>query len=448
MKNIVVTLVRRTVFAVLAAVLWGGAATAQQKLTIVTSFSSELTDVYKAAFEKAYPGVTVEIVNKSTNVGVKFLQETARNNGADIFWASAPDAFEVLKKAGLLAKYKPSVPGIPEKIGSYPLNDPDGFYSGFALSGYGIMWNTRYMSNFKLEVPKEWSDLTAAKYFGHVGTSSPARSGTTHLTIETIIQGEGWEKGWEQLKFISGNAKTITERSFGVPDGVNSGAFGIGLVIDFFGLSSKASGFPVDFHYPKVTTLVPASAGIITNAPNAGNAQKFIEFLVSEAGQMLLLEPKIMRLPVNPLAYAKAPKDFPNPFSNAELGSAVTFDIALSEARYNVVNALFDVMVTYRLDKLQTAVRAIHDAESSLAGKGSDQTKALIAEARALVAKMPVTAEKAGNPEFAAVFTQLRKKPDEVLQGRQAEFEREWDAQVVANYAKAVELARQAAATR
>ncbi len=423
-------------------------AAAQQKLTIVTSFSSELTDVYKAAFEKAYPGTTVEIVNKSTNVGVKFLQETTANNTADIFWASAPDAFEVLKKAGLLAQHKVSVPGIPEKVSGYPVHDPEGYYTGFALSGYGIMWNTRYVSAFKLDVPKEWSDLTAAKYYGHIGTSSPARSGTTHLTIETILQGEGWEKGWEQVKLISGNAKTITERSFGVPDGVNSGAFGIGLVIDFFGLSSKASGFPVDFHYPKVTTLVPASAGVVKNAPNADAAKKFIDFLVGETGQTLLLEPKIMRLPVNPAAYAKAPKDFPNPFTNAELGRAVSFDIALSEARYNVVNALFDVMVTYRLDKLQAAVKAVHDAEKALAGKGSEKATAMIAEARALIGKVPVTAEKAGEPEFSAVFTQMRKKPDEAIQGRQAEFERAWDAEVVANYAKAVDLAKQAAAMR
>ena len=42
-------------------------------------------------------------------------------------------------------------------------------------------------------------------------------------------------------KAIAGNFKTVTERSFGVPDGVNSGQFGIGIVIDFFGLSSEAT---------------------------------------------------------------------------------------------------------------------------------------------------------------------------------------------------------------
>jgi len=73
-------------------------------------------------------------------------------------------------------------------------------------------------------------------------------------------------------------------------------------VIDFFGLSSKASGFPVDFVYPKVTTLVPANVGVINNAPHPQAARAFIDFLLSDEGQTILLDKKIMRLPVNPKA--------------------------------------------------------------------------------------------------------------------------------------------------
>ncbi len=93
--------------------------------------------------------------------------------------------------------------------------------------------------------------------------SAPSRSGTTHLTVETILQGEGWADGWATMKRMSGNFKSVTERSFGVPDGVNSGNFGVGIVIDFFGFSSMGAGFPVDFVYPSTTTLVPANIGIV-----------------------------------------------------------------------------------------------------------------------------------------------------------------------------------------
>ena len=206
--------------------------------------------------------------------------------------------------------------------------------------------------------------------------SAPSRSGTTHLTVETVLQGEGWEKGWAEWKAIAGNFKTVTERSFGVPDGVNSGQFGVGIVIDFFGLSSKASGFPVDFVYPTVTTLVPANIAIVKNAPNHANAAAFIEFLLSSQGQELLLDPKIRRLPVNPATYAKAPSGFPNPFKDKTIGAKVKFDLALSKNRYNVVNSLFDVMITYRLDELRAATKAIQGAEAAIKGKSNAKAQA------------------------------------------------------------------------
>ncbi len=429
--------------AVLAAPL--GALALEKKLVIVTSYPPDTTTTVKKAFEKKHPGVKVEMLKKKTTAGIKYLQETASNNRSDMFWASAPDAFEVLKGDNLLQKYKVKVTGIPKKVGAFPINDPEGYYKGFAASGYGIMWNTRYLKAKKLPEPKTWADLAKPVYHGHVGMSAPSRSGTTHLTVETLLQGKGWEKGWAEWKAIAGNFKTVTERSFGVPDGVNSGQFGLGIVIDFFGLSSEASGFPVKFIYPPVTTLVPANIAIVKNAPHPKAAAAFIEFLLSPAGQEVLLDKKIRRLPVNPATYAKAPKDFPNPFKDKSIGSAVKFDLQLSKNRYNVINSLFDVMVTYRLSDLRAATKAIQAAEAQMGGKKNMAARKLIDEAKALVAKVPITAAQASKKEFNAIFKKKRKKATTKVTGRQAEIEREWDTQVKANYAKARALAVKAA---
>jgi len=417
-------------------------AAADGKLVVVTSYPPDTTEAFKQAFEKKYPGIKVEMLRKNTNSGIKYLQETAANNTSDMFWASAPDAFEVLKGSNLLAKYQIKQKGIPEKVGAFPINDPDGFYFGFAASGYGIMWNTRYAKAKKLPVAREWADLKKAVYFDHVGMSSPSRSGTTHLTVETVLQGMGWEKGWAEWKALAGNFKTVTERSFGVPDGVNSGQFGFGIVIDFFGFSSKASKFPVDFVYPTVTTLVPANIAIVKNAPNASNAELFIEYLLSPEGQEVLLDPKIMRLPVNPATYAKAPEGFPNPFTDKSIGAAVKFDLDQSKSHYNVVNALFDVMITYRLNELREATKAIHEAEA----KGNPAAAKLIEEAKALVGAVPITLQQASSKEFNAIFKTKRKKATTKVKGRQAEIEKDWDAFTVANYAKAKALAEKAKA--
>jgi spermidine/putrescine-binding protein len=238
---------------------------------------------------------------------------------------------------------------------------------------------------------------------------------------------------------------TVTERSFGVPDGVNSGNFGLGVVIDFFGFSSRASGFPVDFAYPSVTAVVPANIGVVKNAPNPEGAKAFIEFVLSPEGQQVLFDPAIMRLPVNPAAYATAPDGIPNPFEGDDVKASVNFDADRSEKRYNVVNSLFDVMVTYRLTELREAVRAVQLAEIALADKDNAEAKALIAEARALIDATPITEEESLDPSFAAVFQQKRKKESDVIEGRQAEVEQQWDAFVVENYAKAKALAEKAA---
>ncbi len=409
------------------------------KVTVVTSFSKDVTDPFKKAFEKAYPGTTLEVQNRNTNAGVKFVEETKSNNQVDLFWASAPDAFEVLKGKGLLQKITITATGIPEKVGSFPINDPQGFYYGFAASGYGIMWNDRYVKANKLPEPKEWSDLAKAPYFDHVSISAPSRSGTTHLTIETILQGEGWDKGWRTAKELGGNFRTVTDRSFGVPEAVNSGQVGYGIVIDFFAFSGQASGFPVKFVYPTVTTLVPANVAVITNAPNKTAAAAFVNYLLSPAGQEVLLEPGISRLPVNPAVYAKAPPSLPNPFTDKSLGAQVKFDVNISEKRTNPVDTLFDQLITFQLDGLKAATKAVHDAEAALAKKDNAQARGLIKEARDLIAAMPITAAEAESPEITGAFTGAKEKG-----ARQAELEQKWAAFAKERYAQAKTKAEEA----
>ena len=426
------------------AALASGAALAQAptgKVTVVTSFSKDVTDPFKRAFEQAHPGTTLEVQNRNTNAGVRYLEETRANNVVDLFWASAPDAFEVLKARKLLQAYTPAAKGIPERIGSYPINDPAGFYFGFAASGYGIMWNERYLKAKGLPEPKEWSDLARAVYFDHTAIASPSRSGTTHLTLETILQGEGWDRGWATIKAMAGNHQQITERSFGVPEGVNSGQFGLGIVIDFFAFSAQGAGFPVKFVYPSVTTIVPANVGIVANAPNAAGARAFVELLLSDRGQSILLEPTIRRLPVNPAAYAKAPPGYPNPFKDASLGAKVKFDATLSESRTEVVDVLYDQTITFQHAALKKVTKAIHDAEALLAKKDNAGARKLIADARAAIAAMPVGEAEAQSADLVAAFRGGGKQKAP----RQAELEGQWAAFAKARYADALAKAEEAA---
>jgi len=422
----------------------GLAAAGTKEVVIVTSFPKELFENYKKAFEAKHPGVTVVINVKQTNAGVTYLQETKARPAADIFWVSAPDAFLTLKTDGILEKYTPPkeiLARMPAKIGAFPISDPDGTYFGFAVSGYGLMWNKPYMQAHKLPEPKEWTDLADPRFHGHLVISAPSRSGTTHLTIEVILQAYGWEKGWALLLNSGGNMGSITERSFGVPEAVNTGQYGVGVVIDFFGLSAIASGFPVDFVYPSLTSVVPASVGIVKGGPNPENARAFVNYLLSDEGQMLLFSKEIGRLPVVPDLYAKAPAGYPNPFK-MKLGG-VDFNNKLSSGRRSVVNSLFDHIITFRHAELKAAWAAIYRAEETIAkasGKDVTQAKAMVAEARRLVTSIPVDAKKASDKEVNAAFK------DKAKADFKSKLETEWDTFAKANYGKAKEAAEAAVA--
>ena len=306
---------------------------------------------------------------------------------------------------------------------------------GQALAGYGIMWNTRYVKANNIPEPKEWADLTKAVYFGHVANSSPSRSGTVHLTVETILQGEGWAKGWEQLMMISGNCAAITERSFGVPDGVSNGQFGVGLVIDFFGLAAKNSGQPVEFVYPSVTSIVPANIALVAGAraPKAASASSSSRSPTRASSCSCKRRSAACRCCRPPTR--RRPPGYPNPFAGT-IKAKVNFDSDLSESRYYVVLSMFDQLVTFRHKELVAATKAIHDAEKRLGGQESAQ----LDEARRL-ALHARRSTRSRRPTRRCSPSSRRTRRTPRPRRRRHAVEEEWAAKAKANYAKAAELA-------
>jgi phosphoglycerate transport regulatory protein PgtC len=213
------------------------------------------------------------------------------------------------------------------------------------------------------------------------------------------------------------------------------------VVVDFFGLSAIASGQPIDFVYPALTAVVPASVAVVKGGPNPDNARAFVELLLSDEGQSRLFAPEIGRLPVVPALYSRAPKGYPNPFT-MKLGG-VDFDDKLSASRRNVVNSLYDHLITFRHAELRGAWGAIHAAESQVArartaARNVDAAAGALVEARRLATPVPIDGKQASDKAVNAAF---KDKPDV-----KSRMETEWDTVAKANYAKAKELAESASA--
>ena len=254
----------------------------------MTSYPPDTTTTFKAAFEKKNPGVTVEMLKKKTTAGIKYLQETSSNNTSDMFWASAPDAFEVLKGDDLLDKYKVKVKGIPEMVGSFPINDPEGYYKGFAASGYGIMWNTRYLKAKKLPVPKEWSDLAKPIYKGSVVMPNPNSSGTGFLDVASWLQMFGEDDGWAFMDGLHENIAWYTHSGSKPCRQAGAGETPIGVSFAYRGAKVKSKGAPVEIIIPSegIGWDMEATA-IMKGTDKLEAAKKLVDFSVSkEANEM------------------------------------------------------------------------------------------------------------------------------------------------------------------
>ena len=120
----------------------------------------------------------------------------------------------------------------------------------------------------------------------------------------------------------------------------------------------------------------------------------------------------------------------------------MSFNADLSEARYELINSLYDRLITFRLKELNAAWKAIHDAEMKLGADAHAEAKRLLAEARRLATSVPITEKEASDKSIAGSFQEVKR--GQKVAGRQAEFEERWDSFAVKTYTDAKALAERA----
>jgi phosphoglycerate transport regulatory protein PgtC len=319
-----------------------------QRLNILTSFPPDFYNPFIEAFHRRHPELQIQILNKKTTAAIAEI-ERGNQRLFDIFWSSSPDAFAVLKQAGQLRRsgYRPGFPPLDPAHPRY--GDPEGYFFNFAFSGVGYMWNEALLKKEGIAAPTSWQDLADPRFYGQLAVSTPSRSGTTHMIVENILQAMGWRQGWRLILQASGNLETVTARSFSVPEGVANGRFSVGLVIDFLATAKSHSHKEIAFRYGDPLYLIPAGIALLEQGANPIQAAAFIDFILSPEGQKILLQPSIGRLPVSGALFTGDRIGAPPLLNHIRQGTIRPYDTELSRRRYQLVNALFDQLVTYRL---------------------------------------------------------------------------------------------------
>jgi len=248
--------------------------------------------------------------------------------GIDIFFGGGDYEFGIQAKKDRLAKLTvfekhPEWFGekaMPQSFSGETYYAKDHTWVGVCLSRFGICYNVDVLKRKGLEPPVVWEDLADPKYFGAIALSDPNKSGSVARAFEMLIQqqmhetaatakrepgetpesfqmrvrSEGWDKGINLIQKIGANARYFTDSSTKIPHDVASGDAAAGMCVDFYGrtyeemLKKEDGSSRIHWISPKGGTSMSVDpVAVLKGAPDPEIAQAFVEFLVSEKGQVL-----------------------------------------------------------------------------------------------------------------------------------------------------------------
>lgn len=377
------------------------------------SISREMGNGFKKWY-KAKHGVDVELEwldqGGTTNIMTYIKSEFKRRPDGiniDMFFGGGTDPYLNLKKMGLLQPYRlpdEILSKVAKEYAGSPIYDPDFYWYGACLSGFGIIYNKEQIALNKLPEPKTWADLARPELMGWVSSADPRQSGSVHKMYEIILQSYGWEKGFAVITKMDANVKGFKRGAGDIPRDVDLGETAYGLAIDIYASAkiAEAGSDRLGYMMPENETVInPDSIAILKGAPHKELAQSFLEFVIGEPGQKLWMKkmgepegPKefnLRRMSVMPHMYDIV--DVPvNPF---KMNVTLRYDHEKGTARWHIVPDLIGSMTIDMHDELKDAWKAIQEG-----GMKDEAIKRLVAVPISEEEAARLGKEKWDDPEF------------------------------------------------
>ena len=254
----------------------------------------------KTAFEKKYPGVTLDYArNDEGPTAIRLLNEAkAGKVQADVF-----DGLTVnvpLKREGLLARIE-----IPNAA-DYPaeMKDADGAWHALLLFVFTPGFNTTLVS--KADAPKTYEDLLDPRWKGKMAWNPNSSAGAIGF-VGNILLSMGQDAGMDYLRALAKqNIVNVEASSRAILDPVIAGEYPLALCIfNHHAVLSAQKGAPVDWIKLNPIAAPMQVTSLVKNCahPNAGKL--LIDFIASEQGQKVLAGADY--LPAMPSVEAKTP---------------------------------------------------------------------------------------------------------------------------------------------
>jgi iron(III) transport system substrate-binding protein len=233
-----------------------------------------------AALFQAETGIKVELFRSGGSAVLRrFMQEMdARRVLADVMTISDPAAMATLIRRDLVVPFRPkNFDKIPDSV-----KDPRGYHVAQRVNLVGIIART----DKGLDLPKNWPDLTDARYKGQLVMPDPSFTALQLMAVGTLSQ----KYGWEFYRKLRANDTMIVQSHQQVSDALTRGERLIAAEgADSYAWAARKAGH-------KIQTIFPADGGfaiaapttIIKGSPHPNAAKALAEFMIGDAVQKLL----------------------------------------------------------------------------------------------------------------------------------------------------------------
>jgi iron(III) transport system substrate-binding protein len=243
-------------------------ASAKTELWVYTSIYKEFAATLERGFEKEHPDVDVQIFQAgSEKLQAKVEAELlAKSVQADILLTSDPFWAMDLDGRGLVW----AAPGRKAVERDY----------------YGLMVIVANKNVPPEKRPQSFEDLTKPELKGLVQLASPLESGTMFSAVAYLSR----KYGWGYFEKLRANGVASAGGNSAVIQKVESGEKKFGIVLLENVLAAQKRGSPLEVIYPSDGAIpLPSVQVILKDAKHKDVAAQFGDFVLSEAGQKLLV---------------------------------------------------------------------------------------------------------------------------------------------------------------
>ncbi|MDZ7324354.1 ABC transporter substrate-binding protein [Kosakonia sacchari] len=273
---------KKSVLAAVLLAIISTSAFAKSTLTLYTSQPNEDAQMTVSAFEKAHPDIEVKWIRDGTTRLTARLQAELAAGGAapDVLLIADSVTMESLKQQNLLAAYiSPQATRFDAQ-----LYDKEGYYYGTKLITTGIAYHSKAPVK-----PTSWQDLLKPELKNMTTLPSPLYSGAAQIHQATLMNDPAL--GWQYYEKLKENGAMLQSGNGAVVSAIASGSKAYGVLVDYMAIREKAKGAPIEFVFPKEgVSIVTEPVAMMKNAKNPQAAKAFIDFVLSDEGQKLVLQ--------------------------------------------------------------------------------------------------------------------------------------------------------------